>query len=132
MLGLGKDQIRTFERVTLRLSGMRGIWEQEITCKDEKALVSEYGLRFYEGQEERVLRRSGEVDLQEVLKVLNSCNIASWNGFYGERPHGLLDGIMFQFEAVVNDGQQITARGTENFPSHYEKFTDALYDWLKE
>lgn len=132
MFGAKKDQIKTFERITLRLSGMRGPWEQEIVREEEKALIAEYMLQFHEGQDERVLQRSRETDVQEVLKVLNSCNITGWNGFYGERPHGLLDGMSFRFEAVVNDGQRITASGTENFPSHYREFTDALYDWLKE
>jgi len=42
------------------------------------------------------------------------------------------DGIMFDFRATVNDGQEIHADGSENFPKGYHDFVRELNKILTE
>lgn len=132
----GKDaparRIVSFETVTLRTSGMRGISEYEIVGKGGAAEVTQYGIRFRENAETRVPRRRAVCGEETVLKLLNDCKILSWDGFDGPHPRGVLDGIMFRFTASVNGGKTVSARGSQNFPRHYRDFTDGLYELLKD
>ena len=41
-------------------------------------------------------------------------------------------GIMFDFRATVNDGQEIHAEGSENFPKGYHDFVRELNKILTE
>lgn len=130
-----KDSARrivSFEKVLLRTSGMRGISEYEIVGKDGAAEVTQYGIRYSEGSERRVLERRAVCSEEAVLKLLNDCRILSWDGFDGPHPRGVLDGIMFRFTASVNGGKKVSARGSQNFPRHYRDYTDGLYELLKD
>ncbi|MBR6917608.1 MAG: hypothetical protein IKN38_05435 [Clostridia bacterium] len=117
----------SFEIVNLHLSGMRGAYEYEILPKDGEAEVSYYGIRYSEGKEDRVLESRALCPAEKMIGILNDCRIMSWGGFHGKHPKGVLDGIMFTFEATVNGGERIHADGSQNFPKHYRDFTDALY-----
>ena len=121
-------QIVSFEIVTLHTSGMRYTGETEIVMKDGKAEVSQYGIRFTQSEDRRVLEKRAECDAQKVLKLLNDCKLLAWDGFNGSHPKGVLDGTMFRLNAVVNGNQKIYASGSENFPKHYRDFTDGLYN----
>ncbi len=122
--------ISSFEIVTLRETGMRGANEREIVMKDGMAEVSAYGMRYENDRDERVLISRAVCSECDILQVLNDCKILSWNGFNGPHPKGVLDGIMFRFDGVVNGGTKIHASGSQNFPKHYREFTDALYNIL--
>lgn len=124
--------ITTFERITLRLSGMRGVTEYEIVGKDGRAEVSQYGIRFSRGEDSRVLERRALCDENTVLTLLNDCRLLSWDGFDGPHPKGVLDGTMFTLQAVVNGDQKISAQGSENFPRHYREFRDGLHQILEQ
>ena len=126
------EKIESFEIVTLRESGMRGINEHEITVEDGRAKVALYFLRWNGHEEERILSESAVVDLDEAIALLNDSRILSWDGFYGRRPKGLLDGIDFRFTANVNGGKTITASGSENFPEGYREFTSGMYRMLRK
>ena len=124
--------ITSFEIITLHTSGMRHTAIYEIIPKESGAEISEYSIRYSHSEKERILERQVVIDLQRVLKLLNDCRILSWDGFSGAHPKGVLDGTMFTFEAIVNDGQKIYADGSQNFPKHYRNFTDGLYQFLQE
>ncbi len=120
-------RVRSFERITLRLSGMRHLTEYEIVMNDGAAEVSSYGLRYENETETRVPRARIRTDASEVLNLLNRCRLISWDGFDGPRPRGLKDGTDFRLDAVVNGGRRIRARGSQNFPRGYRKLVDWLY-----
>lgn len=124
--------VTSFEIITLTESGMRGSWEKEILYKDGCAELSVYFIRYTDGKDERVLEKRVSVPVDAVLKLLNECGIPSWDGFHGKHPYGVLDGIMFRFTAKVNDGLEIHADGSQNFPKQYRDFTDGLYEFLKD
>ncbi len=120
-------QINSFSIVTLRETGMRGSTEYEIVMKDDEAEVSFYWIKYTQGEDSRELDKRAVCDKDIFLKLLNDCNILSWNGFSGKHPKGVLDGIMFKFDAVVNQEEKIYASGSANFPKHYRDFTSGLY-----
>ena len=127
---LTKDNlIQSFEIVTLKESGMRFVMEYEIVMKNGQAEISRYGIRFQQ-QEQRTLELQCLCSAEDVLKLLNDCCLLSWDGFVGPHPDGVLDGIMFRLHAAVNQGKQICASGSENFPKHYWDFTNGLYELL--
>lgn len=63
--------------------------------------------------------------LEEVLKLFNDCKLSAWNGFRKSNPN-ILDGRMFTFKAVLNEGEEIGASGSNSFPSGYRDFKEAL------
>ena len=125
-----QGKIGSFQSVLLRTSGMRGTVEQEILMKGADAEVSQYMLRYNGEEKERVLMEQAVCREEEVLRLLNDCGVLSWDGFYGPHPKGVLDGIMFDFDATVNGEETIHAHGSQNFPKHYRDFTDGLYKLL--
>lgn len=127
---LQAGKVMSFEVVTLRETGMRGAQETEIVMKDGRAEVSRYGIRYHEGIDERVLDERAVCSEKAMLDILNRCKVLSWNGFHGKHPKGVLDGIMFRFNATVNGGEKIYADGSQNFPKKYYEFRDALYSVL--
>ncbi len=125
-----ETQIVSFGIVTLRTSGMRYTGETEIVMKDGKAVVSQYEIRFSQGEDIRTLEKQAVCDSEKVLKLLNNCKLLSWDGFNGPHPKGVLDGTMFILKAVVNGDKKIYASGSQNFPKHYRDFTNGLYEIL--
>ena len=125
-------QIVSFEIITLHTSGMRYTGEAEIVMKDGKAEVSQYAIRYTQGENIRVLEKRAVCDEQKMLKLLNDCKLLSWDGFNGPHPKGVLDGTMFTLNAVVNGNQKIHASGSENFPKHYRDFKDGLYNIFRD
>ncbi|MBO7376935.1 MAG: Pr6Pr family membrane protein, partial [Clostridia bacterium] len=121
------SRVKSFEKVTLRLSGMRNLTEYEIVMKDGTAEIASYGMRYENGTETRVPRSSTEADASEVLDLLNRCRLVSWDGFNGPHPKGLKDGTAFRLDASVNGGRRIHARGSQNFPKGYRELVDWLY-----
>ena len=124
-------RITSFEVVTLHLSGMRFVVDYEFVMKDGMAEVSEYGIRFSQDEDRRVLKRRALCAEEEALKLFNDCNLLSWDGFSGKHPKGVLDGTMFRLDAVVNDGRKIHADGSQNFPRHFRELTDWIYNFLE-
>ena len=128
----GNKNIESFSIVTLRETGMRGSSEFEIVMKNDEAEVSLYSIKYTQGKDIRELDKRAVCSKETVIKLLNDCNILSWNGFVGKHPKGVLDGIMFTFEAMVDQGEKIYAHGSENFPKHYRDLTNVLYKILNE
>ena len=119
------EKIESFEIVTLRLSGMRFTVEYEIVMKGKNAEVVEYDIR-YGKDEKRVPRRKSVCSADRVLTLLNDCRLVSWDGFVGNHPKNVKDGIMFSLEATVNGSRKISAHGSENFPKHFRELRDGL------
>ena len=126
----GENKIVSLQILTLRESGMRGSVEYEAKSSDGVTEVSRYLIRYDHGEDVRVLDMRAECSTADFLKLCNDCDILSWDGFYGPHPEDVLDGIMFQFTAIVNDKKKIRANGSENFPAHYREFTNGLYEIL--
>lgn len=119
-------KVESFERVTLRESGMRYTIEYEMVPKDGQAELTLYAIRFGDQEDRRVPEQTAVIPVQEALDLMNTCRLMSWDGFQGRHPRGVLDGIMFSMKAVVNDNRSISASGSENFPKQYRIFTDGM------
>ena len=63
---------------------------------------------------------------QEVCTLFGECRIDQWADFHGGNSPDVLDGSSMGFTAVLADGTEITADGTNSFPKNYRTFTDAL------
>ena len=127
----GSELIESFEIITLRTTGMRFSAEKEVQMKDDLAEVVEYGIRYADGEDKRIVEMKALCDKERILKLLNDCDILSWDGFVGKHPKNVQDGIMFTLNGTVN-GRHIYATGSENFPKHYREFENGLSEILKE
>ena len=132
--GTGKppEKIESFEIVTLRLSGMRFTVEYESVMQGKKAEVTEYEIRYEKKEDKRVPERKTVCSADKVLTLLNDCELVSWDGFVGNHPKDVKDGIMFSLKAAVNGGRKISAHGSENFPKHFREFRDGLNNLLTQ
>lgn len=125
-------KITSFEMVTLRLSGMRFSNEYEIVMQGKDARVSKYELRYEkEKGSVRVPVNNKVCSADRVLKLLNDCELAAWDGFHGAHPKDVRDGIMFTLKATVNGNRSIRAEGSENFPKHFRELRNGLDDILR-
>lgn len=119
-------EIQSFDTVTLEVIGMRFHDTYEIINEPPYATVSRYRNVFIDGEDRLELDCMVTCDSREILELLQSCSVGKWDGFHGKHPKGVKDGTMFNFMAVVNDGQIIRADGSKNFPKGYITFEQAL------
>ena len=122
-----RETITSFSEIKLRLSGMRVTEQYEILLSGDKAEVSLYFLSYENREEKYNLQKRATVSESEMLDILNQCGVLKWNGFSGKNPPHVLDGVMFRFTAVVNDGRKIVADGSNNFPKHYRDIKLRFY-----
>ncbi len=127
-----KPAVDSFGKILLKISGMRGSIEYEITDREGQTEISLYEFRYGNGAEERILEKQAFCKTDEFIAFLNECNIMRWDGFEGKHPRGVLDGRMFRFSAEVNGGTTIRANGSENFPRHFRDFENKLYEILNQ
>lgn len=118
--------ITSFKKITLRVIGMRYNIEYEILNKPPKSVLSLYRIFYRDGTNKRVVEKSTETDTEIILELFNLCKIISWNGFCGNHPKDVKDGVMFKFQAEVNEGQIVYSEGSENFPQGYREFVSTL------
>ncbi len=124
------EKIASFGTVTLRETA-RGSVEYEITARGDEAEITRYVIRYSDGKEQRVPEERAMCPAEKALTLLNECALLSWDGFDGPHPEGVLDGIMFRLEAIVNGGRKVRASGSECFPEGYRVFTRGLYELLR-
>ena len=62
---------------------------------------------------------------QKLCAVFGNYKIAEWAGFRGHDSQAL-DGTGMSFNAVLADGTEINARGTNSFPKNYSSFAQEL------
>ncbi len=116
------EKIHSFEKINLRISGMRVTREYEIICRGDETEVSLYQLFYASGKEERRLEKSTVVETEKMIEILNFCGFSGWNGFKGEHPKNVSDGDMFALKAFINEDKRIYAEGSANFPKGYREF----------
>ena len=124
--GKASQKIESFEIVTLRLSGMRFTTEYEIVMKGKDAEVIEYAIRYNKNEDKRVPERQTVCSADKILKLLNDCELVSWDGFHGKHPKDVKD------QATVNGDRKIRAEGSENFPKHFRELRDGLHAILSQ
>ena len=126
------EEIRSFETINLRISGMRVTQEYEIICRGDETEILLYQIFYANGKDERRLEKSAVVKTEKIIEILNSCGFSGWNGFKGEHPKNVSDGDMFRLEAVINDSEKIYAEGSANFPKGYSGFLKELNKLLHD
>ena len=120
--------ITSVEEMTLTLTGMRGRWVYQFDGDTEQLRRCR---EVYSGEEdELLLEASIFCSKQTILDLFSTCEIHRWNGFHGAHPRNVQDGIMFRFEAMVNDGETVIADGSANYPNGYHEFVRALNTML--
>ena len=96
-------------------------------------------LEYYISTEMRDDKTSGNVECRDTIRKIDGdeklfqrlcelfghCGIEKWADFHGYDPH-VLDGTGMSFEAVLADGTEINARGTNSFPKNYSSFAQEL------
>ena len=126
-------KITSFEIVTLHLSGMRFTTEYEIVMKGKDAEITQYDLRYEKDKGHVRVPKSKKVcSADRILKLLNDCELVSWDGFHGDHPKDVKDGIMFSLKATVNGNRNIRAEGSENFPKHFRELWKGMDAILRD
>lgn len=116
------EELASFERVTVRLSGFRVPETLVIVRSGDKAEIARHEL-----DEDRPPERQAVCRAEDMLDLLRFCGLPAWDGFDGKRPPGLLDGTDFRLEAEVNGGTAVRARGSARFPSRFRTLTGCLH-----
>ena len=62
---------------------------------------------------------------QKLCELFGNCRIGKWADFHGYDSQ-VLDGTGMSFEAVLADGTQVNANGTNSFPKNFSTFTQEL------
>lgn len=122
--------LESFSIVTLEISTMSSLTELEAVRTESGAEVSIYGKHW--GSDERYLKGRAECGADEVLALLNECDLIGWDGFVGEHPPGLLDGGMFTLTATVNGDRQVSASGSGINPGSIDRLADGLFSIVRE
>ena len=120
-----------FETVTLELTGMRMHEVYEIVQNGAESTVSRYGLRYENGADRREPEGAAVLETAAVLEKLEAFGVASWNGFHGRHPRGVLDGMMFTLRITAGGETLVFADGSENFPRHFRKLLGWLGDLVR-
>ena len=63
---------------------------------------------------------------QKLCELFGNCRIEKWADFHGYDSQEL-DGTGMSFEAVLSDGTQVNANGTNSFPKNFSTFTQELH-----
>lgn len=63
---------------------------------------------------------------QKLCELFGNCRIEKWADFHGYDSR-VLDGTGMSFEAVLADGTEVNANGTNSFPKNFSTFTQELH-----
>lgn len=63
---------------------------------------------------------------QKLCELFGNCRIEKWADFHGYDSR-VLDGTGMSFEAVLADGTEVNANGTNGFPKNFSTFTQELH-----
>jgi len=127
-----RKTVTSIETMTLTLQGMRFCSVYEITNEDGKTELRRFRKVYSNGADTLELEASAVCDITDFIELMNTCGVIRWDGFHGKHPKNVKDGILFDFRATVNDGQEIHADGSENFPKGYHDFVRELNNILAE
>ena len=126
-----RKTISTFSEIELKIMGMRMTEVYRIVCNGDLSELSMYYERYTGKKDEYDLIKSASCSTEAILELLNRCNIAKWDGFFGKNPIGVRDGYMFDFTAQI-DGESVRASGSNNYPKNYREFRDEIIRLLNE
>ncbi|MBQ4648975.1 MAG: hypothetical protein IJB76_07435 [Clostridia bacterium] len=128
----GKKQRQTVsvEELTLTTMGMRFTHVYKISKADGAFTLFRYRKTYRGGEDGLELEIKTNCIEADFIKLMNDCNVLSWDGFHGKHPKNVSDGTMFNFSATVNEDRQIKADGSENFPRGYREFVRTLDQML--
>ncbi|MBO4366618.1 MAG: hypothetical protein J5843_03060 [Clostridia bacterium] len=89
---------------------------------------------FYELQEHEDYGKMSsavpESFMNELAELCNRNRVSSWDGFSGSNPR-VRDGYGFSFRLEDINGNEVSASGTNRFPSTYRAFRDAFEERTK-
>ncbi len=125
-----RETVESFSVVTLEISSTSSLTELEAVRTGSGAEVSVYGKHW--GSGERFLKGRAECGADEILALLNECDLIGWDGFAGEHPPGLLDGGTFALTATVNGGRRVSAGGSGINPGSIDRLADGLFSIVNE
>ncbi len=124
-----RKNIESFASMKLSISSMREAEEFEAVCDGSEVVLTLR--RGYLGSDgPGIPCTEAQCETETFISLLNGCGVMGWDGFRGKHPIGILDGEMFVFEASVNDGKEIRASGSQNFPRGLWELRDGLYGIL--
>ncbi len=129
-----EDTVTSVESLKLSFGGGYGTgsgkW-YEVTNTYGETMISYYMDVYYEGEGNvPELQNSAVCDTEELIELMNTSRVMTWDGFRGDMPPGMLDAGSFSFTAYVNGGQEIHASGSMNYPTGYSKFYSGLIKML--
>ena len=127
-----RKTVTSIEAMTLTLQGMRGTSVYEIAEVDGKTELRRFRKVYSKGEDTLELEKTAVCDTKDFIELMNNCSVIRWDEFHGEHPKNVQDGIMFDFRATVNDGKEIHADGSANFPKGYHDFVRELNKILTE
>ena len=127
-----RKTVTSIETMTLTLQGMRFCSVYEIKNEDGKTELRRFRKVYSKGEDTLELEKTAVCDTKDFIELMNNCSVIRWDGFHGKHPKNVMDGIMFDFTAIVNDGQTIHADGSANYPKGYNEFVRELNKMLAE
>lgn len=124
-----RKKTESFTLVSLSVSSMRNREIYEITDGGDRAVLKLY-TGFFARDEKPEPDKEATCDKESIIRLLNDCDVLSWDGFSGKNPRGVRDGYMFTFKAELNGGTKVYASGSNNFPKHYRELRDNIIQIL--
>ena len=124
-----RKKTESFTLVSLSVSSMRNREIYEITDGGDLAVLKLY-TGFFARDEKPEPDKEATCDKESIIRLLNDCDVLSWDGFSGKNPRGVRDGYMFTFKAELNGGTKVYASGSNNFPKHYRELRDNIIQIL--
>lgn len=125
-----KKSVLSLESLTLTVTGMRSRRVYRAHTEGGRGEVALYDVRYVEKKDEYQLLKRADCSADELTALCTACRLLCWDGFSGKHPRGVLDGVMFSLNAVVNGEKNIRASGSENFPKGYREFVRGLDEIL--
>lgn len=119
-----RNDVTDFDNVILRMyEGSTGdSAEYRIFCKGDTCNIYIYK---YEGGTHQLIY-TGQIETTEAIKLLNECDILSWDGI--KAPHGKKN---FEFSAIVN-GKELQSKGAlVDCPQNKDIFCAQLQEWTE-
>ena len=83
----------------------------------------------YEDDQDLIATVSADY-LVELTNILNSHNLAAWNGYF--KYDDIVDGHGFIIELTTDSGQEFYARGHEKYPKNYDAVSSAIYKFFDQ
>ena len=123
---------RSFKLVQTDMTAQRRVYEG---YKTENGVHLEYYISTDEWDDtisdyaecrDTVRKIDGDEKLfQKLCELFGNCRIEKWADFHGHDSQ-VLDGTGMSFEAILADGTEVNASGTNSFPGNFSTFTQEI------